>query len=80
MASIYPTSREILNFSGGIVARNPPANAGDTGRSLIWEDSPCLRAAKPMGHNYSAHILQLQKPMALEPVLRNKRSHHSEKS
>ena len=32
-----------------------------------------------MSHNYRARVLQLLKPARLEPVLRNKRSHHNEK-
>ena len=34
---------------------------------------------KPMHHNYGAHTLQLLKPVHLELMLCNKRSHHSEK-
>ena len=40
-------------------------------QSLVWEDPTCLRATKPMYHNYQAS--------ALEPVLCNKRSHRSKK-
>ena len=36
-------------------------------------------SSKPVGHNYWAHALQLPKPMCLEPVLRNMRSHGNEK-
>ena len=39
--------------------------------SLVRGDSTYHRATKPEHHNYWAH--------PLEPVLRNKRSHHSEK-
>ena len=53
-----------LGFPGGAVVENPSANAGDTGLSL--------------GPGRS-HMLQLLKPMCLEPVLHNKRSHHNEK-
>ena len=31
-------------------------------RSLVWEDSTCLRAVKPVSHNYWAWVLQLLKP------------------
>ena len=65
------------DFPGGAVVKNRPANAGDTGS--IWEDPTCRGATKPMRHNYCAHVLQLLKPMYLEPVLRNKRSHFKEK-
>ena len=36
-------------------------------------------ALEPMSRNYWARVLQLLKPVCLEPVLRNKRSHHNEK-
>ena len=60
-------------------------------RALVWEDPICRRATKPMhpkywacavepvSHNYWAHVPQLLKPMHLEPMLRNKRSHRNEK-
>ena len=60
-------------------------------QALVWEDPTCRRATKPMRHNYWACALepmshnnwacmpQLLKPSCLEPVLRNKRSHHNEK-
>ena len=38
--------------------------------------SPC--ALGPACHNYWAHVLQLLKPVCLEPMLCNKRSHHNE--
>ena len=40
------------DFPGGTVDKNPPANAGDTGQSLVQEDSACCRATKPVRHNY----------------------------
>ena len=50
---------------------NPPASAGDTGsfpspgRShILW--------------SHGAFVPRLLKPECLEPVLRNKRSHHNE--
>ena len=61
-------------------------------RALVQEDSTCHRATKPMrhncwacalepaSHNYWGHMPQLLKPEHLEPILRNKRSHHNEKS
>ena len=61
----------------------------------VWalgrEDTTCRGATKsmchnylacalePMSHNYWALVPQLLKPTCLEPVLRNKRSHHNEK-
>ena len=54
--------KEILDFPGVLVVKNVvknlPANEGDTGRSLAWEDFTCHWAAKLR---------------ALEPVVRNKR-------
>ena len=40
------------DFPGGPVVKNLPANAGDTVRSLLREDSTCRGATKPMHHNY----------------------------
>ena len=48
-------------------------------QALGWEDPTCRGAAKPVRHNYWARVLQLLKPVHLEPVLRNKRSHRNEK-
>ena len=59
--------------------------------ALVREDPTCRRATKPIHHNYWACALepvshncwarvpQLLKPVHLEPVLHNKRSHHNEK-
>ena len=71
-------------FPGGSVVKNPPANAGDTG------SSPGLGRSH-MPRSNEAHVPQLLslhsracepqllKPTCLEPMLRNKRSHHNEK-
>ena len=60
-------------------------------QALVQEDPTCHGATKPMCHNYSACALeptshnyrarmpQLLKPVRLESVLRNKRSHRNEK-
>ena len=48
-------------------------------QSLAQEDPTCRGATKPVRHNCWAHVLQLLKPVSLEPVLHNKRSHHNEK-
>ena len=48
------------------------------GWSLIWEDSTCFRATKPMCHNCWACMPQVLKPVHLEPVL-HKRIHCNEK-
>ena len=59
--------------------------------ALVWEDPTCCGATEPMcynywtcaleptSHKYWAHVPQLLKPMRLEPVLLNKRSHRNEK-
>ena len=36
---------------GGAVVKNPPANAGDTVRSLVREDPMCCGATKAGHHN-----------------------------
>ena len=72
--------------------KNPPVNAGDTGSSPgPGKFHMPSTATKPMRHNYRACVLepvshsywarvpQLLKPMRLEPVLCNKRSHCNEK-
>ena len=78
-------------FPGGAVVKNPPANAGDMGSNLVREDPTCHGATKPVclnywacalepaSHKYWARAPQLLKPVSLEPVLHNKRSHRSEK-
>ena len=60
-------------------------------RALVQEDPTCCGATKPMRHNYWAYtlesmshnywarMLQLLKPVCLDPVLHNKRSHRNEK-
>ena len=60
-------------------------------QALVREDPTCCGATKPVhhsywayalqsaSHNYWAHVPQLLKPLHLEPVLHDKRSHHSEK-
>ena len=69
-------------FPGGAVVKNPSANAGDTG------SSPGLgRSHMPRSNEACAPQLlslrsracepQLLKPMRLEPMLCNKRSHHN---
>ena len=45
-------------------------------RALVWKDPTCRRATGPVSHNYWATITE---PARLEPVLRNKRGHDSER-
>ena len=59
------------DFPGGPMVKNTPANGEDIGSIPDWKDPTCHIATKPMHHNYSA--------CALEPMLHNMRSHHSEK-
>ena len=74
-----------MDFPGGTVVKNPPANAGKRVQSLVWEDLTCPRATKPVrhnywacapepaSHNYWARMLQLVKPAHLEPMLHNEK-------
>ena len=62
----------VKDFSDGPVFENLPAKARDMG------SIPGLGRSH-MPRNNQAHIPQLLKPECLEPVLQNKRSHHSEK-
>ena len=56
------------DFPGGPVVKNPPANAGDKG------SIPSLgRSYMPRGNK--TNVPQFLKPLCLEPVLRNKKSH-----
>ena len=55
-------------------------------RTLVWEDSTCRGATKPVHHNYwacalepASHNYWTRMPQLLEPVLHNKRSHCKEK-
>ena len=60
-------------FPGGWVV-NLPANTGDMGSTLIWEDPTCCRATKPVQHQLlilcsRARGRQPLKPACPEPVL-----------
>ena len=64
---------------------------GTLDQFLVWEDPTCLIVTQSVHHshwagalestrcNYWARELQLLKPRCLEPMLRNKSSHHNEK-
>ena len=72
------------DFPGGAVVKNPPANAGDTSSSPGLGRSHALRsnlvhAPQLLSLRSRAHESQLLKPACLDPVFRNKRSHHNEK-
>ena len=38
-------------FPGGAVVENLPANAGDTGSILVWEDPTCRGTTRSVRHN-----------------------------
>ena len=59
-------------FPGGLVDKNPPANAGDAGLVPGPRGSHLLRGKQDRVHSYGS-------PCALEPALRNKRRRHGEK-
>ena len=44
-------------------------------RFLVWEDSACCGAPRPVHLNCWACVLQVLKPACLEPVLHHRRSH-----
>ena len=81
-----------LDFPGGPMVKNPPANAGDTGSipnpgrlhmpqgtCLIQED--CISAPNHLQNQDCTCLVapQLLSQQALEPVLCNKRNHSNEK-
>ena len=41
-----------MDFPGGAVVKNPPANAGDAVRALVREDPTCRGVTKAVHHNY----------------------------
>ena len=61
-----------VNYPGGPVIKNPSVNAGDAG------SIPGLGSFH-VSWGHSACVPQLLKPVHLEPMLCNKRSHHNEK-
>ena len=62
----------VEGFPRGSVVRNLPASAGDMG-------SIPDPGRFHMPHSNQARVLQVLKPMCLEPMLCTKRSHHNEK-
>ena len=54
--------RAFWDFPGGPGVKNPPANAGDTVRSLAGEDSTRLRATKPVHHQHWSCALEPGSP------------------
>ena len=56
-----------MDFPGGTVDRNPPANAGHMGSTLVWGDSTCWRATKPVHHSYWARVPRAHAPEQERP-------------
>ena len=60
LLKIYPANSspyglsvpELRDFPGGLVVKNLLANAGDTGLSLVQEDSTWCGATKPVHQSY----------------------------
>ena len=51
---VFDIRKKIKNCRGlpcGLVIKNPPANAGDTGSTPVQEDPMCHRATKPEHQN-----------------------------
>ena len=48
----------LLGFPGGSGVKNPLPMQETGVQSLVWEDPTCLRAAKPVCHNYWACALE----------------------
>ena len=78
-ASKMPEKWQRWGFPGGPAVKNLPCSAGDTGVILVQEDPTCVGATKPTQHSPSVYMLQLLKPVCLEPVFCNKRSRCSER-
>ena len=55
-----------LDFPGGPVVENPPANAGNMVQSLVWEDATCCGATEPVCPSYWACALEPQGTAATE--------------
>ena len=70
------------DFPGGPVVKNPPANAGDKGlipgpgRFHMLRDNKACASQLLSQHPRTCEL----KPVCLQPVLSNKRSHFNEKS
>ena len=70
IASVWQVLNKLLrkqnaeDFPGGLVVKNPPANAGDLGSILALEDSTCGGATKPSAERACAP--QQEKPLQWE--------------
>ena len=75
---------ETKGFPGGSMIKNPPANTVDMGSISSPGGSHMREATKSIHRNYWARALESRSynycsPSALQPLLCNKRSQHSEK-
>ena len=52
MTELRSKRKEVWDFPGGPVVKNPPGNAATWVRSPVWEDPICHGASKLMRHNY----------------------------
>ena len=57
-----------LDFPGGPGVRNPPANAEDTGLTLVQEDPIWCRATKSESHSYWASAPRAHTPQQVKPL------------
>ena len=67
--------KKLVGFCGGTVVGNPPASAGDMDSSPGLEGSHVLQSNWARAPQLLSPVPQLLKPVRLEPVLCNKRSH-----
>ena len=74
LRKFFYLKKATLGFPGGAVVKNLPANAGDTGSSPGLGRSHIPHAAERLGP-----WATITEPARLEPVLRNKRGHDSER-
>ena len=56
----------IEGFPGGPAVKNPPANAGNTGSILVWEDPTCHGTTKLINHNYGSLCSRAQELQQLK--------------
>ena len=68
------------DFPHGSGVKNPSASAGYTGSIPDLGRSHMPQGNWALCHNYWSHVLQLLKPMYLEPMLCSERNDHSEKA
>ena len=57
-----------LDFPGDPVLNNSPVNERDMVQSLVWEDTTCHGATKPVRRNYWAHVPRACAPQQEKPL------------